>query len=104
MRHLSIATAAISVGLVLALWHAIWVALVAVGWARAVLDFILQLHFLEFSYRLAPFSALKALSLVAITFSIGALIGAAFAVVWNWLRFEETPTWPRDTKRATPAE
>jgi len=104
VRHLSIATTAISVGLVLALWHAIWVVLVAAGWAGAVLDFIIQLHFLELTYKLAPFSPLKAVSLVSITFSIGALIGAAFAVVWNWLTFENAPAWSRDTRRASPAE
>lgn len=85
MRQISPAKAGISVGLLLALWHLMWVSLVALGWARAVMDFILQLHFIQLQYDLAPFVLGTAILLVAITFCIGALFGIVFALVWNWL-------------------
>src|SRR5690349_15138858 len=56
VRHVSTARAAMSLGLVFALWHAIWVLLVASGRAADVLNFILRLHFIELRYELAPYS------------------------------------------------
>lgn len=99
MRHISIANTAMSVGTVFAAWHAIWVVLVGVGWAASVLNFILELHFLKIEIQLAPYSAFTAFSLVAITFCVGALLGAIFAIVWNWLTFASEPEWARDTKQ-----
>jgi hypothetical protein len=75
-----------------------WVVLVGVGWATGVLNFILALHFLRIDFQLAPYSAFTAFSLVAITFCVGALLGAIFAVVWNWLTAAGEPEWARDTK------
>ena len=85
MRHLNPTKAALSVGIVLGLWHLAWVTMVALGVAKPVLDYILRLHFLQFDYALAPFAISTAATLVAITFAIGALIGLVFALVWNWL-------------------
>ena len=85
MRHLSPVKTGMAAGAVLGLWHLIWVTLVAIGWARPVMDFILRLHFLQFSYALAPFALGTAAALVAITFGIGLLLGLAFALAWNWL-------------------
>lgn len=85
MRHLSPAKAAISVGTVFGLWHLMWVMLVAVGIAKPILDYILRLHFLQFDYALASFAISTAVTLVALTFAIGALFGLVFALVWNWL-------------------
>lgn len=85
MRHINPIKAGLSVGIVIGLWHFIWVALVAVGWAKTIMDFILRLHFINLQYELAPFAFGIAASLVAITFTIGFLFGAIFALVWNWL-------------------
>jgi hypothetical protein len=103
MRHISIGKAAVSVGTVLAAWHTMWVTLVGVGWAGSVLNFILELHFLKVRVEVAPYSAFTAFALVATTFCIGALLGAIFAIVWNWLTFADEPEWARDTKRAAPS-
>ena len=85
MRHINPIKSALSVGGVIGLYHAAWSAVVAVGWAKPVLDFILKLHFLQFSYELLPFSLNFAAGLIAITFAVGALVGLIFALIWNWL-------------------
>jgi len=85
MQRISPTKAALSVGLVLGLYHLSWVTLVALGAAKPVMDFILKLHFIKFSYEIAPFVASTAVSLVALTFAIGAAFGLIFALIWNWL-------------------
>jgi hypothetical protein len=85
MRHLNPSRAAISVGSVLGAWHLMWVTLVATGLAKAVMDFVLKLHFIQLDYTLAPFVLSTSAMLVALTFAIGALFGFIFALVWNWL-------------------
>ena len=95
MKRISPAKAALSVGLVLGLYHLSWVLLVALGFAKAVLDFVLQLHFIRMSFDIAPFSVSTAASLVALTFAIGAAFGLVFALVWNWLT-SRAETQPRD--------
>jgi hypothetical protein len=97
MRHISPTKTALAVGTVTGLWHLCWVTLVGIGWAKPVLDFILQLHFLTINYALAPFAIATAGSLVVLTFFIGAVFGFVFALVWNWLTFENAPQWERDT-------
>ena len=96
MRRISPTRTALAVGAVTGLWHLCWATLVGIGWAKPVLDFILQLHFLSINYALAPFSLATAGSLVVLTFAIGALFGLVFALFWNWLTFENAPQWERD--------
>ena len=104
MRHINPNKAAIAVGSDVGLWHLVWVTLVGIGWAKPVMDFILRLHFMELQYALAPYSAMTAATLVLLTFTIGAMFGLVFAVVWNWLSVGSAPTWARDTKHPAPAE
>ena len=85
MRHISPTKAGLSVGAVIGLWHLVWVSLVAAGWAKPFMDFVLKLHFIELEYQLAPFLPGTAALLVAITFAVGFLFGSVFAAVWNWL-------------------
>ena len=85
MRHLNPAKAAISVGAVFGVWHLMWVTLVASGVAKAFMDFVLKLHFIQLDYTLAPFAVSTAAMLVGLTFAIGALLGLVFAIVWNSL-------------------
>jgi len=94
MRHINPAKTALSVGIVLGLYHVIWAALVATNTARPVMDFVLSLHFIQLSYQLAPFSLTTAAVLVCVTFAVGALFGFVFATVWNWLAVPNATSKP----------
>lgn len=85
MRHIQPFKAGIAVGSVIGLWHLAWASLVAVGWAKPFMDFVLRLHFVELQYSLAPFAVGTAAALVALTFAIGFVFGLVFALIWNWL-------------------
>ena len=85
MRYLNPAMAAISVGAVVGIWHAMWATLVATGLAKPIMDLVLKLHFIQLDYVLAPFALSTAITLVGLTFGIGAVLGLVFALVWNWL-------------------
>lgn len=85
MRRIIPAKAALSVGIVIGLYHLAWIALIASGLAKAFLDFVLRLHFIKIDYEMAAFEPSTAALLVGLTFSIGALFGLVFALVWNWL-------------------
>lgn len=85
MRTINPAKAAVSVGAAVGLYHLMWTVLVGVGAAKAILDFVLRLHFLALTYELAPFDAPTAAILVSLTFATGAAFGLIFALIWNWL-------------------
>lgn len=85
MRYLHPLKAGLSVGIVLGLWHACWAALVALGWAKPFMDFVLKLHFIHLQYDLNPYAGGTAAALVALTFTVGLVVGILFASVWNWL-------------------
>ena len=72
-----------AVGAIFGVWHLAWAALVAFGVAKALLDFLLWLHFLSLSIELAPFDIGRAVLLVAFTAGVGGGLGALFALVWN---------------------
>jgi hypothetical protein len=72
-------------GTALGLWHLTWSALVALGWAQAVIDFVFWMHFLKPIYVLQPFDPAIAFVLVLATSTLGFFIGAVFALLWNWL-------------------
>jgi len=67
-------------------WHAVWSLLVAFGWAQAVIDFILWMHFIRPIYAIAPFNPGTAAVLIGVTAAIGYLLGAVFSLVWNRFR------------------
>jgi hypothetical protein len=85
MRHINPVKAALAVGIVLGLYHLMWVTLVALGLAKPFMDWVLRLHFISFSYDMHPFDVVTAATLIGLTFTIGALVGLVFALVWNWL-------------------
>ncbi|WP_336958571.1 hypothetical protein [Sphingobium aquiterrae] len=85
MRRINPARAALSVGTVIGLFHILWSTLVAIGVAKAFMDFVLRVHFVRLDYAIAPFAMGTAALLVVITFAVGALFGLVFAHAWNCL-------------------
>ena len=75
-------------GFLFGLGHLFWSALVAVHWAKPVIDFVLRLHSLKVSYEVLPFDLGAAALLVTITTLGGFTLGLALAFAWNWF----TPT------------
>lgn len=101
MRSISPTKAATSVGIVVGLYHLIWVTLVALGWAKPFMDFVLRLHFVSLQYAVEPFVFSTAAALVALTFSFGAFFGLIFALAWNWLTAEKSePARPQAAAQA----
>jgi len=101
VRHISPTRTGLAVGVVIGLWHLIWVTLVAIGWARPFMDFVLRLHFIQLQYALAPFALGTAAALVALTFCVGAFFGIVFALVWNWLTGGRVQVGPVSPAAAT---
>ena len=85
MPHLPPGKTALAFGLVLGIWHVCWAALVAAGLGKALLDFLLRLHFLELDVRIAAFSLATAAMLVTLTAAAGAAFGLLLALIWNWV-------------------
>jgi hypothetical protein len=64
-------------------WHLLWSALVLLGWAQVVIDFIFWMHFLKPIYVVEPFAIGRCLILVTVTAGVGAAVGYSFALLWN---------------------
>lgn len=67
-------------------WHVVWSLLVALDWARPLMDFIHGLHFLKASYTMSGFNLGTAVALVVVASLIGYIWGWAFAYFWNRLQ------------------
>ena len=104
MRRISPIKSGTAVGAVVSLWHLMWVTLVGLGWAKPVLDFVLGLHFIDLQYSLQPYAATTAAALLLITFTIGAIFGATFALVWNWLGSGSPSAWATNRVPGVAAE
>ena len=76
--------------LVLALCHAFWAVLVAVGWAQAILDFVFWAHFISPAYHVVAFDISRALVLVGFTFVVGLMLGMIGGSLWNRLASDRT--------------
>jgi hypothetical protein len=63
--------------------HLGWAFLVAAGWAQAVVDFVLWVHFIKPVYVIAPFSIATAAVLVVVTACVGFAIAFLFGLLWN---------------------
>ena len=62
-------------GLGLSSLHFSWIFLIILGWAQPLMDFIFKLHMLNSPFQVQPFDWMLALSLLVLTFSVGAFGG-----------------------------
>ncbi|MBP6946147.1 MAG: hypothetical protein Greene07147_612 [Parcubacteria group bacterium Greene0714_7] len=85
MTQLNPKKTALALGVFFGGVHVLWSALVALGVAQAVLDFIFWLHMIRAVYLVDTFNLVASLSLVLMTFVMGAVVGFIFAKIWNWL-------------------
>ena len=81
----SISKAGLVVGILLGSWHLCWSALVALGWAQPVIDFVFWMHFIKPIYVIEPFAISRPIILVLVTGGIGFVLGSAGAWAWNAL-------------------
>ena len=63
--------------------HLLWSVLVALGWAKAFLDFIFMVHMVKALYAVDTFNISLAAMLVVVTAIIGYVVGNLFAFIWN---------------------
>lgn len=70
-------------GLFLGGYHSAWAALVAVGWAQPVLNFILRIHFIAPVWTVTPSNIADAATLIGITGGIGFVAGWLIGLLWN---------------------
>ena len=63
--------------------HLVQGVLIALGFAQPLMDFIYNLHSLNNPFAVAPFSFMRSVVLVIVTFLIGYVFGYVFATIWN---------------------
>ena len=76
---------ALVTGALLAGWHILWSAAVVLGLAQALIDFVFWMHFIKPVYVIEPFAITRFVVLVAVTGTVGAVLGYCFAAIWNRL-------------------
>lgn len=69
-------------GLVFAIFHAVWSVLVAVGWGQGVLDFLFWLHMIGPPWKVQPFDLTVAIFLILATGTIGFALGSLASFFW----------------------
>ena len=74
------------VGGLLGGWHALWILLILLGWAQALLDFVFWAHMIQSVYVVKPFDPRAAIALVLFSSVMGYAFGLCGAMLWNKLQ------------------
>lgn len=85
MEKMNSNKAGLAVGSLFALIHLCWIVLVGIGIAKTLLDWILEMHFMQFAYSIEALSFWKAFSLLIVTFVFGYACGWIVSVLHNLL-------------------
>lgn len=83
MKELNVNKVALTCGMFIGAWHALWSLLILIGVAQPLLDFIFWAHMLANPYRVTGFTLTQSLTLVMVTLIIGYTVGWVFAWLWN---------------------
>jgi|EndMetStandDraft_4_1072995.scaffolds.fasta_scaffold112565_2 hypothetical protein len=73
----------LALGVIGAVYHAVWAVIVSVGAGQSYLDILLRAHFIEAMYVVRPFDLSTAGILVIGTGLIGFILGVFGAAIWN---------------------
>jgi len=65
--------------------HLVWSIAIALGFAQPWLDFVYRMHSLNNPFVVAPFSLMRSIGLIVVTFIVGYVVGFIFATLWNKL-------------------
>jgi hypothetical protein len=86
MQNINPLKAGLTLGGLTGAFHLFWAALVAIGLAQRVIDFVFWMHFIRPLYVISPFNISTAVILVTVTFTIGYAMGLILACLWNFLQ------------------
>lgn len=82
-HHIDPVKTGLAVGALLGGLHLVWAILVALGWAQALVDFVLWMHMINLPYVVKAFDLSAAATLVVITALVGYALGYLYARIWN---------------------
>lgn len=81
--------------------HLLWSLFVAAGWGQSVLNFFFWMYFIKPIDLIEPFQSTRALTLVAISSTIGFVLGSVAARLWNRIRAQMLGIYVRPVHRVT---
>lgn len=84
--ELSKTRAGLMFGVLMSGVHLVWLVLVFTGVAQALLDWVLRMHHMAFTYTMLEFDYMNALILLVMTFVVGYVGGVVLAAILNWAR------------------
>lgn len=84
-RELNAHKTGLALGLILVIWHAIWLIIVGIGYGQAALDMVMRIHFLSAPWAVTGFNFVNAITLLIVALVAGYIIGWMFAKIWNKL-------------------
>ena len=85
-HHINPIKAGLTFGKFLGGLHIVWVTLVALGWAQALLDFSLWAHMVSIPVVVVKtFDFSAAVTVVVVATIVGYAVGYMFARLWNWV-------------------
>jgi hypothetical protein len=67
-------------------WHVLWAALVLVGWAQPILDFVFWAHMIRRVYVVSGFDPKASITLIVLSAGVGFVFGYAGVLIWRKLR------------------
>ena len=85
MNHINPKKTGLTVGKLFGGVHLIWVVLVALGWAQAVVNFSQWAHMVSVPVVVGAFNLTAAITGSLVATAIGCVLGYAFAKIWNYL-------------------
>ena len=68
--------------------HVLWLALILLGWAKPLINFILWAHLLFVPFAIKPFDSTAAATLIIVTTIVGFIVGNILARLFNWAHRE----------------